>query len=143
MIPLQVVYDAFISKMLEDEWLNWADDEVERDWYELLCAAITWFKFPKVSLDITLGKYFVSDEITNDEVQILATYMKCEWLNRTILTWENVKPMYEERDFSPANFLEKLTNLLEREEYKAKRLEAVYYRTDNNKPFNYGRLAGN
>jgi hypothetical protein len=30
----------------------------------------------------------------------LATYMKCEWLNRTILTWENVKPLYEERDFS-------------------------------------------
>ena len=34
--------------------------------------------------------------------------MKCEWLNRTILTWEHVKPMYEEKDFSEANLIDKL-----------------------------------
>ena len=43
---------------------------------------------------------FIDKNVSNEEVQILATYMKCEWLNRTILTWENVKPLYEERDFS-------------------------------------------
>ena len=40
------------------------------------------------------------EELTSEEIQILATYMKCEWLNRSIMTWENVKPLYEERDFS-------------------------------------------
>ena len=44
--------------------------------------------------------------------------MKCEWLNRSIMTWENVKPLYEERDFSQANLLDKLKNTLESERFK-------------------------
>jgi hypothetical protein len=46
--------------------------------------------------------------LSNFEIQILAGYMKCEWLERTILSWENVKPLYVERDFSQANLLDKL-----------------------------------
>ena len=68
--------------------------------------------------------------------------MKCEWLNRTILTWENVKPLYEERDFSQANLLDKFNDLLVKEEKKASKLEAIYYRSVKGKPFNYSRLAG-
>lgn len=32
MVSVYDVYDAFLSKMLEDEWLNWTDDEREEDW---------------------------------------------------------------------------------------------------------------
>ena len=39
------VYDAFLPKMLEDEWLNWTDDEREEDWRALLDAAIPYFKY--------------------------------------------------------------------------------------------------
>ena len=68
--------------------------------------------------------------------------MKCEWLNRTILTWENVKPLYEERDFSQANLLDKFTQILEKEKYNAEKLERIYYRSINGKPFDFSRLAG-
>ena len=91
MVSVYDIYDAFLSKMLEDEWLNWADEEREEDWRALLDAAIPYFKFPRVSLEID-GDNFVDENMANEEIQILATYMKCEWLNRTILTWENVKP---------------------------------------------------
>ena len=121
------VYEAFLSKMLEDEWLNWTDEEREQDWRTLLDAAIPYFKFPRVSLEIQ-DDMFVDENICNEEIQILATYMKCEWLNRTIMTWENVKPLYVERDFSQANLIDKLKQLLEREEYKALKLERIYYR---------------
>lgn len=141
MTPIQAVYDAFLAKMLEDEWLNWDEEEIKADWKELLAGAIPFFKFPRVSLEID-GEYFKDENITNDEIQILANYMKCEWLNRTILTWENVKPLYEERDFSQANLLDKFKELLEREEYKALKLERIYYRSIKNKPFDYSRLAG-
>jgi hypothetical protein len=60
--------------------------------------ALTWFKFPRVSLDFNEEGFF--NDLNNEEIQIIADYMKCEWLNRCILTWENVKPLYEERDFS-------------------------------------------
>jgi hypothetical protein len=68
--------------------------------------------------------------------------MKVEWLNRCIMTWENVKPLYEERDFSQANLLDKLKAALEFEEKKAKTRESTYYRSRNGKPFEYSRLAG-
>ena len=135
------VYDAFLPKMLEDEWLNWTDEEREEDWRALLDAAIPYFKFPRVSLDIE-NNMFVDENVSNEEIQILATYMKVEWLNRTILTWENVKPLYVERDFSQANLIDKLKQLLEREEYKALKLERIYYRSRKKQPFEYSKLAG-
>ena len=141
MVSVYDVYDAFLSKMLEDEWLNWTDDEREEDWRSLLNAAIPYFKFPRVDLTIQ-DDIFIDENVSNEEIQILATYMKCEWLNRTILTWENVKPLYVERDFSQANLIDKLKQLLEREEYKALKLERIYYRSRKGKPFDYSKLAG-
>ena len=142
MTSLQVVYDAFLSKMLEEEWFNWTDEEVEADWRQFLNAAIPRFKFPRVSLEISEENNAFEDDLSNTEVQILATYMKCEWLNRTIMTWENIKPLYVERDFSQANLISKLTELLNREEYNALKLERIYYRSISGKPYKYSGLAG-
>lgn len=141
MTPYQKVYDAFLVKMLEDEWVNWTGEEVSQDLRGILEGAVSWFKFPRISLDRDdVG--FVND-LDNEEIQILACYMKCEWLNRTILTWENVKPLYEEKDFSQANLLDKFNQLLEAEKYNALKLERVYYRSIKGKPFKYSKLAGN
>lgn len=139
MTPFQTIYDAFLSKMLEDEWENWEPEEVEEDLYAILQGALAHFKFPRFSQETTEGGFV--DKLTNDEIQILANYMKQEWLNRAILTWENVKPLYEERDFSQANLLDKFRQLLEEEKANAAKLEANYYRSVNKKPFRYRDLA--
>lgn len=139
MTSFDVVYTAFLSKVLEDEWGEWREAEVEEDLFTLLQAAIARFKFPRVSLEYTSEGF--TDTLTNDEVQILASYMKCEWLNRNILTWENVKPLYEERDFSQANLLDKFNNMLAAEQAQAAKLEASYYRSVKKRPFEYRRLA--
>jgi hypothetical protein len=140
MTPYQKVYDAFLVKMLEDEWVNWDENEVYQDLRGILEGAIPWFKFPRKSLERD-DNGFIQD-LDNEEIQILACYMKCEWLNRTILTWENVKPLYEERDFSQANLLDKFNQTLEAEKYNALKLERIYYRSVNGKPFKYSNLAG-
>jgi hypothetical protein len=139
MTSFDTVYTAFLSKILDDEWDTWTEEEIEQDLFTLLQAAVVRFKFPRVSLEYTDEGF--TDDLTNDEVQILAVYMKCEWLNRTILTWENVKPLYEERDFSQANLLDKFNKMLAAEQTHAKQLEAIYYRSVNKKPFDYTRLA--
>lgn len=139
MTSFDIVYTAFLSKVLEDEWGEWKEAEVEEDLFTLLQAAIARFKFPRVSLEYTSEGF--TDTLTNDEVQILASYMKCEWLNRNILTWENVKPLYEERDFSQANLLDKFNNMLAAEQAQAAKLEASYYRSVKKRPFEYRRLA--
>lgn len=139
MTSFETVYTAFLSKILEDEWENWTREQVEADLFTLLQGAIVRFKFPRVSLEYTEAGF--TDTLTNDEVQILACYMKCEWLNRTILTWENVKPLYEERDFSQANLLDKFNEMLSAEQKHVAQLEAIYYRSVNKKPFKYSQLA--
>lgn len=146
MTPVETVYNAFLSKVLEDEWGydTWSEEEIKRDLSLILAAALPNFKFPKVSLDIIVNEdeeeYFEGD-LNNSEIQILATYMKCEWLNRNIMTWENIKPLYEERDFSQANLLDKLNVTLSYEKAQAKELESIYYRSINRKPFNYRSFA--
>ena len=140
MTPFQKVYDAFLATMLEDEWQLWTEYEVLQDLRALLMTALPQFRFPRVDLSIEKDKFV--GELNNTEIQILARYMKCEWLNRSILTWENIKPLYEERDFSMANMLDKLYDSLEFEKKEAKRIESIYYRSIDNKPFNYGKLAG-
>lgn len=140
MTPFSKVYDAFLSRILEDEWQNWLIEEAQQDWFQIMSNAITWFKFPRVSLEFDENGFV--DDLSNEEIQIIADFMKCEWLNRCIMTWENVKPMYEERDFSQANLLDKLKSLQEIQEEKAAKREANYYRSRKGKPFDFSKLAG-
>lgn len=140
MTSINKVYNAFLSKVLEDEYAHWTWEEVSRDLEELLEIAITWFKFPRHSLEH--NDHYFEDDLSVQEIQILATYMKVEWTNRCIMSYENIKPLYEERDFSQANLLDKLGDTLERERSAAKQLEAVYYRSRDKKPFSYSKLAG-
>lgn len=140
MTPFSKIYEAFLSRVLEDEWQQWMVEEAEQDWRQILENAISWFKFPRVSLERDETGFL--EELGAAEIQVLADFMKVEWLNRCIMTWENVKPLYEERDFSQANLLDKLNNTLETERKKAQQRESIYYRSRNGKPFDFSRLAG-
>ena len=141
MTSIHKVYEAFLSKMLEDEWLHWTEEEIEADWRQLLNGAIPHFKFPRVDLNIDDSGNFYGD-LGVEEIQILASFMKCEWLSREILTWENIKPLYVERDFSQANLIDKLQKLLDKERSEARYLERLYYRSRSRQPFDYTKLAG-
>ena len=139
MTSYEKVYEAFLARILEDEWENWLIEEAENDWRQILEMALPHFKFPRV--DLTHDDTGFSGDLGYEEIQIIANFMKCEWLNRCIMTWENVKPLYVERDFSQANLLDKLQNMLESELARAKEIESIYYRSRKGKPFSYGKLA--
>lgn len=138
--PCSRIYKAFLSRILEDEWEHWLQEEAEADWYEIMNAAIPWFKFPRHSLNHDFEGF--DEDLTEMEVQIIANYMKCEWLNRCIMTWENIKPLYEEKDFSQANLLDKLNKALVSERKYALKMESYYYRSVDGKPYKYSSLAG-
>lgn len=147
MTPYQVVYDSFLAKIKEDEWCNEVDiDMIMADWRAILESAIPLFKFPRVSLRRDDEGFL--DDLGEDEIQILANLMKEEWLSRTINSWENVKVMYDERDFSQANLLDKFIKLLENTQSKNRKLQKTYSRSildpkdGLKKPFDYTKLAG-
>ena len=139
MTPYTKVYEAFLARILEDEWDKWLIDEAEADWRQILDMAVPHFKFPRVSLEQTDDGF--SGDLGVEEIQILANFMKVEWLNRCIMTWENVKPLYVERDFSQANLLDKLNAMIANERTNAEKMESIYYRSRKGRPFDFSKLA--
>lgn len=147
MVSLMTVYDAFLSKVGEDDWTRcYSKEDLEwfiKDWREFLNSAIPYFKFPRCSLEINEEtQEFVDENISQDEIQVLSVYMKQEWLKRTIDTWENIKTQYDEADFSQAHLLDTFLKLREAAKDEAKEIESIYYRSRKKKPYKYSRLIG-
>lgn len=141
--PVQKLYDAFFVLMESDEWEAWDAFQMEIDLQHLAMAAIPWFKFPRCSLEWDEKAEFFKDEaISNTEIQIIAAFMKKIWYSRVIDSWENIRPYYTERDFSPAKQMGEFQTRLEKIDNQAKELEKIYYRSVNGKPFDYTKLAG-
>ena len=112
--PFLKVYDAFLARITADEWT--LEEElaiVERDWQELLKMAIFRFKYPRISLEVEeidremetevdgLKGYQCINDLTNDEIQLLALYMKHEWVKRCIASWENIRQLYSSKTLLP------------------------------------------
>ena len=153
--PFLKVYDAFLARITADEWT--LEEElaiVERDWQELLRMAIFRFKYPRVDLTVEevdlssasaehIQQYQFAGDLTNDEIQLLALYMKHEWIKRCIASWENIRQLYADKDFSQANHLDKLNKLESVVQLEVHRAEGIYDRSREKRPANlFKKLAG-
>lgn len=147
MVTLMDVYDAFLSKVNEDDWSHcYSEEDLEwfiKDWRAFLNSALPYFKFPRCRLDIDeTTQSFKDPNMGSEEVQVLATFMKQEWLKRTVDSWENIKTQYDESDFSQANLLKTFIDLKDQVCREANHLESIYSRSVNKRPFKYSKLAG-
>ena len=125
------VYDAFLSKVNEDDWSHcYSKEDLEwfiQDWRSFLNSAIPYFKFPRCSLDIDeTNQCFTDPNMGINEIQVLSYYMKQEWLRRTVDSWENIKTQYSEKDFSQANLLKTFIQLKDQVTEEAKFVESNY-----------------
>ena len=151
------VYNAFLSRITADEWTLEEDIEiVKRDWRQLLDIAIFRFKYPRVSLEtkkvdpnpedeydglVECGCF--KEDLTADEIQLLALYMKHEWIKRCIASWENIRQLYADKDFSQANHLDKLNKLEDAVKKEVREAEGIYDRSRGKKPSAlFKKLAG-
>lgn len=145
--PLQTIYDAFLAKVEADDWAltemteEGPSKDLLKDWGMILDAAIVQFRYPRVSLDYE-GDSFKED-LGNDEIQVLANLMKLEWIRRCIATWDNIRQLYSDKDFSQANFLDKLNKTGEQVRDECRLLLDRYGRAENYKPNKlFKKLAG-
>lgn len=141
--PLQTVYDAFLAKIEADDWMleNLTSEDVVEDWRMLLNAAIFQFRYPRVSLDNN-GTSF-EEELSNDEIQMLANLMKLEWERRCLAVWDNIRQLYNSRDYSQANFLDKINKTVAQTQDECRLMMDRYGRAANYKPNKiFGQLAG-
>ena len=153
--PFLKVYDAFLARITADEWT--LEEElaiVERDWQELLKMAIARFKYPRVSLDFEevsdtaedapqLKIYQFKEDLSNDEIQLLAMYMKHEWIKRCVASWEHIGQLYTSKDFSAANHLDKLNDLEFNVKREVEEQQDIYDRSRGKTPSEiFRKLAG-
>ncbi len=104
-----LVYDSFLSKITDDMYLELTELDTFRMLEQLLLSAIEKFEFPRIDLtDYTLleisnneeddaikyeGGYF-NNQLTHEEINILAVYMIVEWLSQQLASVENTRMKY-------------------------------------------------
>ena len=69
--------------------------------------------------------------------------MKHEWVKRSIASWENIRQLYADKDFSPANHLDKLNKLEAAIKVEIDDAESIYDRSRGKRPADlFKKLAG-
>ena len=154
--PFSKVYDSFLSKITDDMYMELTEYETFNMLEELLITAIEKFEFPRVNLQDYDLSYEKEDEIymgmdndyylghatlfiggqfnnylTNEEINILSTYMIVEWLGQQLASVENTRLKYSGSDFkftSQANHMSKL--LAQKKDYEREgfHLQRLYKR---------------
>lgn len=131
--PYEKIYDAFLAKVNDDDWSDPSMIEVhEEDWKAILHSAMPFFKFPRFNTTLDDDLNEVEGDMTQEEIEIVANLMKAEWISRIINSWDQVKTMYDERDFSQANMLSQLTKVEAATNEKCRKLQKNYSRSINN-----------
>ena len=70
-------------------------------------------------------------------------YMKHEWIKRCIASWENIRQLYADKDFSQANHLDKLNKLEAAVNDEIHTAEGIYDRSRGKRPAElFKKLAG-
>ena len=147
-----LVYDSFLSKITDDMYLQLDEQDTYKMLRQLLLSAIEKFEFPRVDLwDYIIlkdqdenevdqfyshqGGYF-SNELSHEEINILAVYMIVEWLSQQLASIENTRMKYSGSDFkftSQANHMHKVLQLKKDYEREGFHLQRLYKRRIPNK----------
>lgn len=139
--PFRKIYEAFLGKIEQDTWDLVLDIQMlEEDWFMLLRSAINRFMFPRISLEFNEELQCFNEELTEQEIQVLAVFMRNEWLKRALYTYSLIRQEYSTKDFqltSQANHMDKLKQLVELSDYECKHMINLYSRVIDKKPFNW------
>lgn len=154
--PFSYIYDSFLSKLTDDMYMELDELQTHRMLEELLLSAIQKFEFPRFDITdyetsyiedveeysgeesnwndtiayIYGGGYFNSI-LTQEEINIIATYMVVEWLGQQLASVENTRMKYSGSDFkftSQANHMAKILTLKQDYEREGFHLQRLYKR---------------
>lgn len=129
------VYDRFFDKITDDMYVEYTQQDTEKDCQSLLINSIPNFEFPKKSLAYLKqadeeGKdssYFL-ENLEEEELNIISGLMVISWLQRQIASIDNTRQKYYGESFkltsqaAHLNSLIKLKEDLEKTNHKQQRL---------------------
>lgn len=141
--PFSKVYNRFFSKVTDDMYMELSEFDTYSLVEELLVSAIYSFEFPRVDLtnyvlssvteenEIEIAEGYFNSVLTDEEINILATYMVVGWLGQQLASIENIRMKYSGSDFkftSQANHMAKIKELKEHFEKEGFHLQRLYKR---------------
>lgn len=159
--PFSIIYDNFLSKITDDMYMELTELDTFRLLEELLINALPKFEFPRVDLNLYELEEFVDEEtytgveavnaegnpyeckallfrgghfnvsLTQEEINIISTYMIVEWLGQQLASVENTRMKYSGSDFkftSQANHMQKLLAIKKDYEREGFHLQRLYKR---------------
>jgi hypothetical protein len=141
--PFQIIYDNFLSRITDDMYLEWNEEDTRKDLQNILITIIPKFEYPKFKLydydeniEVTLNNGNASKGQFNsvlalDEINILAELMLVEWVSRQILSIDNTRMKYSSSDFkftSQASHIDKLIKMKSEYEAENRKSQRLYNR---------------
>ena len=123
------VYDRFFDSITDDMYIEFTKEDTEKDCQSLLISAIPKFEFPKKSLEYNEVEFF--EDLTEEEINILANLMLEGWLQRQITSIDNTRQKYYGNSFkltSQAAHLNSLMKLKEDIVTTNRKLQRLYGR---------------
>ncbi len=152
--PFSDIYNSFLSKVTDDMYMELTKEDTYKILQDLLLSAIPNFEFPRFnSADYNISSLneitiendnneepiveeqyevgYFNSKLTNEEINILATYMVVEWLGQQLASIENTRMKYSGTDFkftSQANHIQKLITLKKDYEREGFHLQRLYKR---------------
>ena len=139
--PFSVVYSSFLSKITDDMYMELTPQDTYKVLQELLISALPKFEFPRQ--DLSYADFEIEEEgeqttekafinlLTQEEINIISTYMIVEWIGQQLASVENVRMKYSGADFkftSQANHMQKLVQLKKEYEREGFHLQRLYKR---------------
>ena len=133
------VYNRFLGRITDDMYMELTPQDTIKDLQSLLISAIPGFEFPRVKLEYIINvneengedaSSFV-EELTSEEINILAILMQLGWLQRQLATVEIIRMKYSGTDFkmtSQAAHLGKLITLQEEIKKESLHMQRLYKR---------------
>lgn len=136
------VYEVFLSKITDDMYMELTPADTQKILQQLLLSALPKFEFPRQNLDyqqveiIDESDYSTTEvrfinKLTNQEINIIASYMVVEWIGQQLASIENTRMKYSGSDFkftSQANHMQKLIQLKKEYERESFHLQRLYKR---------------
>ena len=132
MTSFKEIYNSFFGKITDDMYMEWTEEDTQRDCKSILLNSIPGFEFPRFALydyDEEAESYNV--DLTKEEINIFAHLMLMEWIQRQVTSVENTRMKYSGSDFkmtSQANHLDKLMKLKNEAERMDRHNQRLYKR---------------
>ena len=137
------VYTNFLSKITDDMYMELTPEDTYKILQQLLVSALPKFEFPRQNLNYELKQIGLDEDdepifewafvnkLTNEEINIITSYMIVEWIGQQLASVENVRMKYSGSDFkftSQANHMQKLLQMKKDYEREGFHLQRLYKR---------------